>query len=646
MNNFKFTLAHLAVFSVIGGAMLAPAVQAQNAPQAVNLVAGWNSVWLEVEPRYVVGDIVNADPAVGGGPEVLAADDPRVGQPKTPWDIFDNPAVLVVATPKPLAGLAEFFGKEPGTIGTFNEAEWLQWKRTDPSGSNHLVTMEGNRPYLVQSSGPATFSLSGQASFFRPTWTPDRYNLVGFGLQGAPSFGAFFGPSGTTHPVAKIFKLNPVSGGWEHVTAGQTMTAGEAYWIFSSGPSSYMGPVALGFDLDITGGLDFGGPVDVVPVGTGVSAQELDLKEIVFTNLGTSAAAPVMDLISVSGAGLALRVVKPATDRIGYDLGNLVDSVLGAGGASDLEKEVGGRASATLTLGAQRSWVTGLVERTNLYRVETGADSASFWLPVSARSTSLQGPNAQLPDAAFSSDGLWVGEVIVDGVTSIVEDGAPVRPTAGTAPMRIVLHSSNSGAVLLSSVTAMQTKTVDPEIAPIPVLVIDPARIPFFEGIKERNGKRVGLRLEAVAYDLPRRLDAASQAAILDDPAYPDLTEAGLEAFILGRAGRPPSLAEVYHQSWPMSGGVGAGQTITTTFTLDPFHRSNPFRHAFHKNEARGPSITRTMTLVFDADQAIADRLRGTFQETVQGLIKSNLEVTGRVELRRISPVSTLEGAP
>ena len=646
MRTSRFTLAHCAVFFLLCGVINAPALQAQNAPQAVNVVAGWNSVWLEVEPRYVVGDVVKADPSIGGGPEVLAADDPRVGKPKAPWDIFDDPAVLAIATPQPLAGLSEFFGEEPGAIGTFNQAEWRQWKRSDPSGSNNLLSIEGNRPYLIQSSGPATFSLSGEVSFFRPAWTPDRYNLVGFGLQGSPSFGAFFGPSGDTHEVGKIFKLNPTSGGWEPVTAGETMTSGEAYWVYCSGPSKYMGPVAVGFDLDVKGDLNFSGPIDAVTVGTGVSEQELDLKELVFTNLGASEVAPVIDLISVSGDGLSLRVVKPATDRIGYDLGALVDSTLGAGGAPNLDKIIGSQTSAALTLGAQRSWVTGDVERTNLYRIETGADSASFWLPVSALSTSLQGTNPQSPNAAFSTEGLWVGEVVVDGVTSIVEDGAPVRPTVGTAPMRILLHSSTSGTVLLSSVTAMQTKSVDPEITPIPVLVIDPARIPFFEGIKERNGKRVGLRLEAVAYDLPRRLDVDSQAAILDDPAYPDLTEAGLEDFILGRSARPPSLAEAYHLSWPMSGEVGAGQTITTTFTLDPFHRSNPFRHAFHKTATRGPSITRTMTLAFDADQGIADCLRGTFHETVQGLIKSNLEVTGRIKLRRVSPVAILEGTP
>lgn len=638
-----------------GVVILAAPARAQTAVQTVTLAAGWNAVWLEVEP-------------VDG-----------TGQPLAPQDVFNNPAIKIVATPKPLAGLAEFFAGDPGAITTFNQDEWQQWKRTDPAGSNNLPLIFGNRPYLIQvATGTASFSLplTGKVRFFRPTWTPDRYNLVGFGLNGTPTFDAFFGPSGTKHPVGKIFSLHAATGNWQHVTGGTAMTSGQAYWVFCSGPSNYMGPVAVDFKLASIGKLNFGGPTDAVTVGTGGDALELDLSELVFSNTGSAAAIPELDLITGdAGTGnLALHVAKPAADNLGYELGNQVDSAAGAGSSSDLGETVAAGQTAFLTLGARRDWNDD-APRTNVYRLKTGATGASFWLPVTAVRSEVQQSAGGVPGTPASEvTGLWVGEIVVNGVTSIVEDGAPVRPAAGSAPMRILLHSDGGGTVrLLSQVTVMQTKTADPLIEPVPVLVVDPARIPFFEGINDRNGKRVGLRLEAVAYDMPRDSSIGAQSEspvttssddlidmIVSESASPatlwasgkglyatrdSVTPAAIGSYLLFRSIRPPALKEKYLTSLPMTGSMGGGQTVTGTLTRDPFHRSNPFRHAYHQGLAKGPNITRAITLSFDAEQTLPDRLKGTFSETIQGLIKSNLTLTGRVELRRVSPVATLEGA-
>lgn len=638
------------IAAVLAGALaLAAPAHAQTTTQSVSLTAGWNSVWLEVDPVYDTG--ANA------------------GQAKAPQDVFANAAIQVVATPKPLAGLAEFFGADPGTIGTFNQAEWEQWKRTDPTGSNNLAMTFGNRPYLIQvAAGTATFNLqvTGKARFFRPTWTPDRYNLVGFGLEGTPTFQAFFGPSGATHPVGKIFRLNAASGAWEHVVGADPMTSGRAYWVFSAGPSSYMGPVAVDFDNAITGRLNFGGPSDAVPTGTGTDVMQLDLEECLFSNLGSAAATPQLDLIATStGTGtLDLHVVNPI-DGLSYTRGNQVDSTVGAGAGAALGETIQPLKSATLTLGAKRNGTFGAGGRTNLYRLKTGASSASFWFPVTALDSDLPAA-AVAAGAATPTAGLWVGEVSVSAVTSIVETDPTPRPAAGSAPIRILLHSTGSAVRLLSQVTIMQTKTADPAVAPVPVLVVDPAKIPFFEGVKERNGKRVGLRLATVAYDMPRKTDVASQSTgagdlvdmIVAESTSPvtdwasgknlyltraAVTPAAIDSYLLFRSIRPPALKEVYATSVPVSGSLGAGQTVTGTLTLDPFHRSNPFRHAYHQQHPKGPQISRAMTLTFDPSQSIAERLLGSYSETISGLTKTPLVLTGRVEFRRVSTVATLE---
>ena len=643
--------------------MAAPA-RAQTASQTVTLTAGWNAVWLEVEPVD------------------------STGRAKAPQDVFSNLAIKTVATPKPLTGSSEFFASDPGSIATFNQDEWQQWKRTDPAGENNLSMVFGNRPYLIQvAAGTPTFtlSLSGKVSFFRHTWTPDRYNLVGFGLQATPTFDAFFGPAGTKHPIDKIFTLNATTGDWEHVTGSSQMASGKAYWVFCSGQSTYMGPVAVDFDLAFSGALNFGDPSDALVIGTGVDALELDLKEIVFSNTGAAAAVPELDLITAdpTGGSLALYVAMPNSQNAGYLRGNQVDSAAGAGSSAALGETVASQKTATLTLGAKRNWNDNAA-RTNTYRLKTGAISASFWLPITAvRSVMAQTTPGSVGTPAGEVSGLWVGEVIVNAATSIVENGAPVRSAAGSAPRRIILHSDNNGTVrLLSQVTVMQTKTADSALAPVPVLVVDPAKISFFEGIKERGGKRVGLRVEAVTYDMPRKLDGVSQGNLIEDPKFLTLTtlspdlQAALSAdpsirtpaqkslitsstsviaaakltipsllpnYLLSSAGRPPKLVEAYDLSSTMTGSLGAGQTVAVSFTLDPFHRSNPFRHAFHHDLVKGPQISRTMSVVLDAEQAIPGRLRGTCTEIISGLIKSNLTLTGRVDLKRISTVDSLK---
>lgn len=597
MKRFSWSLGWLAAVLVGLIAAVAPA-HAQTAPQTVALAAGWSAVWLEVEPVYPAGD-------------------PKAGQPKAPADVFTNPAIDIVATPKPLASAAEFFGSEPGSLAavtSFNKDDWQQWKRTDVASANNLSSVFGNRPYLIHTTGAAavTFTVTGKVRFFRPTWISDRYNLLGFGLEGTRTFTDFFSPSGTKHPVDKIFTLTP-AGSWVKVTAAQTMESDKAYWIYAAGPSTYMGPVALDFDHAVRGALDFGGPGDAVKVG----AELLDLQELVLTNYGTApATASAAPIGSGVDSDLKLYRVTPAPTSLGFLRGNAFPSVF---------VPVASKGTLTLTIGATRAFSDDAIH-TSLYRLKTSAVGASFYFPVMAVRSDVHQTGAVVGGpTAGSVTGLWVGDVVVNTASSIVVNGAPNQLTAGSAPLRIVLHSDAGGTVrLLTQVTLMQTKTADPGVAGVPALVVDPAKIPFFEGIKVRDGKRVGVRIEAVAYDMPRSASAWGGADLITF------------------ATRPTTLQENYDLTKTMAGAIG--QTVSTTLTMDPFHRSNPLRHVYHQDLTKGPKITRTITLVFDSSQALPDRLSASFSDTIQGLIKDNLTLTGHVELRRVSSVATLQG--
>jgi hypothetical protein len=704
--------------------LLPQSIFAQSATQSITLVPGWNAVWLEVTPTVASGN--------------------NEGLPQSPEEVFRDHPIIKVLSPKPLAGTAEFFADGPSDVTTFfNQPEWEQWHKQTQLGDN-LASIIGNRPYLIQTDQVATLQITGTVRFHRPNWAPDRYNLVGFGLQGIPTFESFFAASGTTHPTNQIYRLIPRTGNWVRVDdpTSETMNSNECYWVFSAGVSNYMGPVAVDFKGSTSGTLSFGGPDDVRAVGTGASTLNLDLEEITFTNLSNSETSePALDLINLDDESgtLALRAVTPDPDSLRYIPGNLIDTIPGpTANPSGLAERVAPLSSATLTIGASREWTTGRVARTNVYRLQTGAGSA-FWLPVRASLNSVQLASDTLRENEAAVAGLWVGEVSVTGVASIVEDGSPVRTASVPAPIQILLHSDASGRVnLLSQVTIMQTRTADPSIPSVPVLVVDPARIPFFEGIEERNGKLAGLRLESVAFDMPRDIRVASQSdsdptgtqlvsgtfdsqtatsltdddvnftnvlpagsrylveitgatashgtvvevnswsnhaltglsgVVADDAtdytiraaktdlidnitaalsvARASVDESGIDSYLVSSGQRPPTLKEVYHQSLLCDGAIGPGKTVQTrtgSLNLDGFHRSNPFRHAFHQRHGKGPKITREFSIVFDPEQSVPDQFTGTYEEQVTGLTRSRITLQGSIRMSRVSAVDTLEG--
>ncbi len=85
--------------------LLGPELHAVEHTQTLNLSSGWNAVWLEVDP-------VDAS-----------------GQAKAVEEVFADPAISYVATPRLPAGTAEFISQSSG--GVFNQAAWRTWHRSN-----------------------------------------------------------------------------------------------------------------------------------------------------------------------------------------------------------------------------------------------------------------------------------------------------------------------------------------------------------------------------------------------------------------------------------------------------------------------------------------------------------------------------------
>lgn len=197
------------------GQVAADTVRTQN----IALTAGWNAVWLEV------------DPAEGAVPAV-----------------FDPEKVDVVAryfTPQTQVRFIE----DPGEKA-WNAPEWGVWYA--PSRAEAFLTslhaIQGNCAYLVHATRDFTLTVTGTVRFRPLRWNTDSFNLVGLPVSGTvrPTFARFFSGAGAK-VGARVYRL--AQGSWQKVSnlATAEIRSGEAYWIYSEGKTNYQGPLDLRF---------------------------------------------------------------------------------------------------------------------------------------------------------------------------------------------------------------------------------------------------------------------------------------------------------------------------------------------------------------------------------------------------------------
>jgi hypothetical protein len=652
MNRSPFNPIAKILLSVLAGFL---PVAASAHTQVVTLQPGWNAVWLEVEAKI----------ANGG----------TIAQLARPQEVFTNAAITEVAKPLSQVGTGDYLFEAGQDANSLQSGGWAIWRRSSVVSENTLLRMPGNSAYLVKVSGsaPVTQSVEGEVKFFRPKWKPDTHNLVGFGIDAAspPTFRDFFRYSRAKHPLNNIYALNS-DGTWGLVSPSSPMKAGTAYWVFSEGNSDYMGPVAVSFPGDALGELNFGDGDGAVKLLTAESeTKEFSLLPMTFTSRYTGAITPRLEKLTPAGTAVTaddLRVYRAVSvpGEAKVILGGAAGSALDLVGSG--EQPLVNDETRSLFLAATRVWTTGGKSRTNVYRLVTEISGAKSYVYVPMTATQQGATNATSGDLIVGvQSGLWVGEVLIAEVSSIVEEGAPVKKAAATAPIKVILHSDPAGNVkLLSAVTWMRERTASDEVEAGQVLVLNNAKIPFYEGIEKRDGKIVGRRIETVGYDMPRKTAPADQGDALltrivtesqkADSTWTagrtlytqnsEVTAAAIASYLQWSPGRPPSLKEEYVSSWPLEGKLNPGNTIKTAsaspLRLDPFHRSNPFRHAFHPGHGKGQDIIRSLDFDFDTEQSSLTTLVGTYTETLQGLIGGDLIARGRFTLKRVNGVTTL----
>ncbi len=185
--------------------------------QSFELKQGWNAIYLDVDP---------------------AVRDPEV--------VFAGTSVDIVASYEGSA-FTKQFSATPGA-DLLSELGWATWyaPSRDDTFLSRLGAVYGRKVYLVHAQSDTPLSVKGTVTCTPVIWSADSYNLVGFPLdaQAAPTFAQFFGGS-AAHRNSSVYRLT--GGAWKKIIdpANTAMKSGEAFWIYTEGPSSYQGPLRV-----------------------------------------------------------------------------------------------------------------------------------------------------------------------------------------------------------------------------------------------------------------------------------------------------------------------------------------------------------------------------------------------------------------
>ena len=197
--------------------------------QTIQLEAGWNAVYLEIEPR-------KGDPTAlfAGTPIEIAA---AYNRPVTSMEFIDSPNDVL-----------------PDRKG------WNVWyapQREDALLSN-LSAVQAHHTYLIFTEQAYTWSLEGTAFHGSARWHPNAFSLVGFPIDAAeqPTVASFFAGAAAHSPL-KVYRMR--AGQWSLISdpSQVLMQPGAAYWVYSTSASSYRGPLTVDFPGSAAGGVIF-----------------------------------------------------------------------------------------------------------------------------------------------------------------------------------------------------------------------------------------------------------------------------------------------------------------------------------------------------------------------------------------------------
>lgn len=503
--------------------------------------------------------------------------------------LANNPEVLSIWRWNPNPTATQFGGA--GLIPLAGTPEWSIWTK-DVAIPDTLSALIGQTAYLVQCAGAITdtYSLSLTQRVLPPAskWVRSGANFLGFParLSSPPTIANYF----ATFPsaVAANTKIYKYVGGPIETAVVQVFSPSfepldrtQAYWFDATVVSDFYAP------LEITpsnlAGLVYGRNGSQITV----RVRNRSAATVTLTVTPTaSATAPVGQDQWTAAVPLTRRTFNSGTSSYEFTAVSAPFTVV-----------LAPQATSEIVFGVNRVLITGAPDAlyASLLRFTDSANLMEILLPVSARVTSL--------------GGLWVGDVAVTNVESKVE-GFTGTATKSPYPLRVLLHVDDAGTARLLSQVFLG------RLAPAPYAQGIATLESHLKADEKANAQRF------VATHLPLDLVLATG-----------------------------------------SGSVALGQTLVRSISIPFNERTNPYVHTYHPDHdnkdsrfallttpLESPNIGRTLSFTFSATPLPTSSplgwgstvLGGSYSETITGLHKNPLTVSGTFELRRVSELGSI----
>jgi hypothetical protein len=391
--------------------------------QRIDLHAGWNSVWLDVNP-------VDSDPAA----------------------VFSGLPLEIVACYFAAESPVQFIS-DPSSE-PWNLEGWGVWYRPDRPDSvlTTLHAIYGQRAYLVFAGEACTLEVTGEVTSEPIRWISRSFNLLGLPVDPGflPTFSEFFAASSAHQPL-RVYRL--VDDRWKLVANPQTtpVRAGEAYWVYCEGSSDYQGPVDLA--LPYPQGVFFpDGKTSARLFLKNTTANPMNVR---LDRISSTSDLPLTILVRgiIPGEMSTVHVPMPETLEL---------PVLEPGEETAILFEV---RKEQMT-----EW-----QQNALLRVSSDAGT-QHWIPMSAVRQDLSpAPKKGLALGAqepHPARGLWVGQVSLDHVNEVAvgvnennqleaPDPNEATPSRGVARLRLIIHVDDDGVVRLLKNVAIVRKSED-----------------------------------------------------------------------------------------------------------------------------------------------------------------------------------------
>ena len=548
--------------------------------------------------------------------------------------------------------------------------EWGIWTRVD-AGDMRLA---GQTAYLIKSSANiAPFPLVQKAMPPQATWVRSGANLLGFPAKASPtpSLGTYFSAFPVAITGSDIYKYTGGEFGTNNPfkltsNSPEPLDRNKAYWFSAAVVDNFYGPLEI--QVSQPEGLVFGRTGLVVTVR--ITNRTSAIQSIVLT-VANSAQDPITEL-TPPAVPLELLEVNPSTLLYAPSAINSTPIPINPKSTIELRFAVN-RGDDSMSEAADNTKFGSILKLTD------SAGQMEVYLPVTAEKGSLAG--------------LWIGDIELTGVGSLVSNAATATVTVAAG---VITEIEVSGAGGFGYDTAPEVTIAEPAeggTRATATAIVENGSVTKFTITNGGSGYAVDAPSVAIASppplpgtSTPKAFPLRTLLHIADDGSK--TTRLLSQVFIGQLAADPYPLGLTTKESLLKQDALATAQrfvaahmpldqVVSGTDTVDvpgtlvrtitvPFNdKSNPFVHQYHPdhdNKDRGfenleagvesYGITRTCTFTFTATPPAGSAanvaswgstiIGGTYAETIAGIHKDPIEMSGRFELRRASEDGTL----